>query len=570
MIRARCHAILLVCTIAVPAVAQQPPATPPAANQSDAKAAGPDIVVQGLKDRKRGSWRRAEGAHLVVYSKGGADELIRVTRNLERLHQLLVRLYRRGGGADDMVKPQITLLDPDIDPASLGLRNARWQQGPFMAPFAGTVYYDPREDGEVLAVARRDTSLKLDTALARTAACDDAVQGADPDSNATTTCSRAATRPDPLAQPWEQALYAAYAERFILTYAPADDPRWYLDGIGALFASIAIRSDGAIDYARVPDRLQQVLTSYGPVDVAGVLTGRYLTDAGDGARWSPYHAWLVSHFFLYSALSPQRSDQFRRYMAAVRQGKPLAEAATVFGDLAALQREVGRYARHDFAYAHGQAPQTDAPAPAVTLLSPTQSALVEARLAIGGEGGGWLDAVRADTTGTDDPDALRVAAAAECRAGHGAECLAAADRLLAVRPDDADALAWKGRALTLRAVAATGADRTSGLAAARQSIGRAITLDRDAPVPRLAYVRSFLDAGQAPPDDALLGLAQVIRRVPAAPAPRLLLAEALLKQGKAELAGRVAFALTHGPFDSPERRTAATLFASTGTAGAGS
>ncbi len=570
MIRARCHAVLLACTMATPAAGQQAtPASPPVAQAGD-KAPGPDIVVQGLKDRKRGTWRRADAAHVVVYSKGSADELIRVTRNIERLHQLLTRLYRRGGGADDMVRPQITLLDPDTDLSSLGLQNARWQQGPFMAPFAGTVYYDPREDGEVMAVSRRAGSIRLDTPLARTAACDDAVQNADPDSNATMTCSRAAVRQAPLALSWEQALYAAYAERFILTYAPASDPRWYLDGIGALFSSIAIRPDGAIDYARVPDQFQQVLTAYGPADVAGVLTGRYLTDTGDAARWSPYHAWLVSHFFLYSALSPQRSDQFRRYMAAVRQGKPLAEAATVFGDLAALQREIGRYARRDFAYAHGQAPQPDVPPPAVTQLSPADSALVEARLALGGRGDGWLDTIRAATTGVDDPDALRVAATAECGSGHADACLAAADRVLAGRPDDAAALASKGRALTLKAIATAGADRTTGLAAARQLLARAITLDRDAPAPRLAYVRSFLDAGQAPPDDALLGLAQVIRRVPAAPAPRLLLAESLLKQGKADLAGRVAFSLTHGPFDSPERRTAATLFASTGTAARGS
>jgi hypothetical protein len=379
-----------------------------------------------------------------------------------------------------------------------------------------------------------------------------------------------AARRDPLGVAWERSLYAAYAERFILTYAPASDPRWYLDGIGALFSSIAIRPDGAIDYARVPDRFQQVLTAYGPVDVAGVLTGRYLTDSGDAARWSPYHAWLVSHFFLYSALSPQRSDQFRRYMAAVRQGTSLAEAATVFGDLGALQREIGRYARRDFAYAHGQAPQPDVPPPAVTQLSPADSALVEARLALGGLGEGWLDTVRAATTGVDDPDALRVAATAECGGGHADACLAAADRVLASRPEDSAALASKGRALTLKAIAATGTDRTTGLTAARQLLGRAIALDRDAPAPRLAYVRSFLDAGQAPSDDAVLGLAQVIRRLPAAPMPRLLLAESLVKQGKADLAGRVAFTLIHGPFDSPERRAATALFASTGTAAHGS
>ncbi|PVE55837.1 hypothetical protein DC429_10935 [Arthrobacter sp. TPD3018] len=568
MIRARCHAVLLACTMASPAVAQQATIAPTPVAKAGDKAPGPDIVVQGLKDRKRGTWRRADGAHVVVYSKGSADELSRVTRNIERLHQLLTRLYRRGGGADDMVRPQITLLDPDTDLSSLGLQNARWQQGPFMAPFATTVYYDPREDGEVMAVSRRDTSIKLNTVRAFNEDCDDVVQNAGTD--AVALCSKMAARRDPLGVAWERSLYAAYAERFILTYAPASDPRWYLDGIGALFSSIAIRPDGAIDYARVPDRFQQVLTAYGPVDVAGVLTGRYLTDSGDAARWSPYHAWLVSHFFLYSPLSQQRSDQFRHYMAAVRQGTSLAEAATVFGDLGALQREIGRYARRDFAYAHGQAPQPDVPPPAVTQLSPADSALVEARLALGGRGDGWLDTVRAATTGVDDPDALRVAATAECGGGHADACLAAADRVLASRPEDSAALASKGRALTLKAIAATGTDRTTGLAAARQVLGRAIALDRDAPAPRLAYVRSFLDAGQAPSDDAVLGLAQVIRRLPAAPMPRLLLAESLVKQGKADLAGRVAFTLTHGPFDSPERRAATALFASTGTAAHGS
>ncbi|MCI1142330.1 hypothetical protein MOP88_08475 [Sphingomonas sp. WKB10] len=184
-----------------------------------------------------------------------------------------------------MVRPQITLLDPDTDLSSLGLQNARWQQGPFMAPFAGTVYYDPREDGEVMAVSRRDTSIKLNTVRAFNEDCDDVVQYAGTD--AVGLCSKMAPHRNPLGVAWERSLYAAYAERFILTYAPASDPRWYLDGIGALFSSIAIRPDGAIDYARVPDQFQQVLTAYGPADVAGVLTGRYLTDTGDAARWSP-------------------------------------------------------------------------------------------------------------------------------------------------------------------------------------------------------------------------------------------------------------------------------------------
>eukprot|EP01035_Chromulina_nebulosa_P060575 gene60575-82877_t len=62
----------------------------------------------------------------------------------------------------------------------------------------------------------------------------------------------------------------------------------------------------------------------------------------------------------------------------------------------------------------------------------------------------------------------------------------------------------------------------------------------------------------------MLGMAKVIRRLPAAPAPRLYLAEELLRQGNGEIARRVAFTVLYGAYDSPEKAAAARLFPTAG------
>jgi hypothetical protein len=110
------------------------------------------------------------------------------------------------------------------------------------------------------------------------------------------------------------------------------------------------------------------------------------------------------------------------------------------------------------------------------------------------------------------------------------------------------------------AVAGPAPERATALATARATIDRAIALDGDAPLPLLARFQSYAKAGEPASEAALAGMARVIRSVPAAPAPRLYLAEELLRQGKSELAQRVAYTVLHGPYDSPEKTMAMALF----------
>lgn len=536
---------------------------------------GPDIVVQGVIDTPS-AWRRAESAHVIVTSKGSEAELLRVTNNLERLYALMSRLFHRSTADDATVKLQVTLVDSADFFRTMQLRNLRSEEGPYAASFMGERYYDPREDGPVLAVARTDQVIKLSTALAEDRDLEDGSTSIDSENSGGTSMMGAAARA-PIARPWEAVLYSAFAQHFLLTYLPAAYPRWYLDGVGALFSTLEVRRDGKVDYARDPLDYRQIFQSYGPLRVSEILTGAYLASDAGKAHWTPYHAWLLTHFFLFSKLKPERSAQFQRYMTAIAQGMPMAEAAKAFGDLRRLQHELEIYQERGTEYARADAVALPGGDPAIDRVSRGSAAVIEARIELGtrlpaASGGvapdtAWVAQLR-DTVAhlPYNAEALLTEAEVECRAAQNDACLDSAERVLAKSPDNIRALAWKGIALTHRALAGPAAERVQALKAARVPIVRALRIDNDTPLPLLAFFNSYAEAGQPVPDQAVLGLVKVTQAVPAAPGPRLALAQELIREGHTDLAQRVLLPVLYGGYDSPEKTTAQTLFASSGAA----
>ena len=548
--------------VAAPGAAQQPPV--------QAKT-GPDIVVQGLSDTPS-AWRRAESAHVIVTSKGSEAELKRVTNTLERLYALMARLYHRTNSADDTVKLQVTLVDSADFFKAMKLRNLRSEEGPYATTFAGERYYDPREDGPVLAVARTDQVIKLSTALAEDRDLEDGSTSTNDEASGGTSMMGAMARA-PIARRWEAVLYSAFAQHFLLTYVPAAYPRWYLDGVGALFSTLEVRRDGKVDYARDPLDYRQVFNAYGPLRVKPIINGEYLQGDTGKMRWTPYHAWLLTHFFLFSQLKAERSAQFQRYMAAIGQGVPMAEAAKVFGDLSRLQHDLDIYQERGTEYARADAVPPPGGDPSINVVPRSSAAVIEARLELGTRlaaapaDSGWV--ARLHDTMADlpyNPEALLTEAEVECRAGQHVACLASAERVLARSPDNIRALAWKGIALTHQALAGPTADRVAALKAARVPIVRALRIDNDTPLPLLAFFNSYAEAGEPVPDQAMLGLVKVTQEVPAAPGPRLLLAQELVRQGHADLARQVLIPVLYGAYDSPEKTRAQALLAASGAA----
>lgn len=535
-----------------------------------AQTSSSDIVVQGNGEEKKSDWRRAETAHLIVYSDGGEAELKRVITNLERLHGLLSRIYRGGAPTDDTAKLQVTLFGDDDFQDKLGLRNVRGLEGPYTG-FADQRYYDMREDGDVLAIARKDQLLDMDTKRAEDLDCADALaEGAQ-------ECPFPPRYFPPLVRRWDAVLYSAFAQHFLRTHTHDVFPRWYIDGVGAIFSTLLVRNDGVIDYARAPDGYRAFFRAYQPIDVGDVVTGAYL-DAPK-SQWNPYQAWAIAHYFLFSNLKDERSKQFRAYLTAIGHGTPMPEAARVFGDLRRLRADLTTYRGSVLAYARTAKPPAREEAPLITRLSLTGAAMVEARLQLGArlspfpaDAGGaepWLAQLRTRlATLPYEPEAMLVEAEAECRAGHADTCLTLAERVLEKAPDDVRALTWRGVALTAQAVAASGTERTTALAGARKTLERAIQLDGEAPLPLIAYFQSYTRLGERVPDAVMRGLALAIRAVPAAPAPRLYMAQELIRQNHADLARQVVYPLLYGADDTPEKRAAQALFTGNGASAA--
>ena len=539
----------------------------PAVSQSTPDQTNPDIVINGVNGAvaKKGDWKRAESDHVVVFSRGSDDELKRVSKNIERLYRLMSRIYRRGDLTDPTVKPQVMLVDTGKDFRAMQLANLRSSEGPYINAFTEQAYYDPREDGPIIAVSRSSQIVELNTNRAYNLDCDDQLAA-----GAIDGCKSGYQAP--AVQTWEQRLYAAYARHFILTYVPAAYPRWYLDGVGVLFSTMTVRADGAINYATPPENYIQVFRAYGDIDVASVLTGKYLATAPGKEGWTPYHAWLLTHYFVMSPLKPDRAKQFQAYMTAIHQGQSMADAAKVFGNLGTLQRELISYRDRDKAFARTAPGAATVADPIITTLSPTASALVGLRVQLGSRlasgdadavlrRDGWVSQLR-DAIGKlpYDAEAQLLLAEAECRAGRPAECQADAERVLAKTPDNVRALTWRGIALTDRALGGDAVDRTARLILARAAIDKALALDGDAPLPLIARFQSYARAGEAVPDVAIAGMAKVIRELPAAPGPRLWLAAEMLRQGKADVARRLVDMVIYGGYDSPEKAEATRLF----------
>ena len=547
-------------------------------------AAAGDIVVRSQRDRLS-NWRQAESQHVIVLSDGREGEVTAIAHNLERLFFLLSVLLNRVEKVDDTVKLRVTLIGDVAEFQSMNLRNLRWQQGPYNAVFDIRRYYDPREDGAVLATTRIDQRVVLQ----RGQSVADVLQGiqlsnVQPDPGAPPGSSTGAgvggqaglfglqsnadlIRPvneESVPLTAEGMIYAGFAQHYLTTFFPAAYPRWYLDGFGQLFSTLVVRGDTVMEYGRAPVGTTAVLHRFGNFNLADVLSGAYLEQSADKTRWTPVHAWMLTHFLFFS---PTRSGQLRSYLQAVANGRSSAEAAAVFGDPDVLAKELRAYFYAKKPFERMTYPATRTDTPLVRRLSLGDAAFVKGRLELGSRIEGataspaqrdaWLKRLRSDAAKFPaDGRAQVLLAEAECRSDHGAACVAAADRALALAPNDSAALTWSGVATTQQALALTGETRTAMLRKARATIARANRADTEAPGPLIAYYRSFVAAGETAPAIAVDGLAKALTLVPNASATRLTLGTELASRGNAPVARGTLMPVARGGYDSPERAKA--------------
>ncbi|MEP7005969.1 MAG: hypothetical protein ABI810_08305 [Sphingomonas bacterium] len=597
------------CRLGAAGVAAMVALAPAGVRAQAEQGANPDIVVSSVRS-KLSNWRQAETRHVVLLSDGDDKEVARLARNLEWLHYVLSGLMGKSAAADDDLVPiRVTLIGDVAQFDDMNLRNLRWQQGPFNDLFQIGRYYDPREDGAVMASTRVDQRVVVEHTSVNAAA----VQGllssmasgtSDPNLRANLSAGIGTIALAGMQGPGdtgptfgekaiqitaEQLLYAGYAQHFLLTYYPAAYPRWYLDGFGQVFSTFAITGDKQIEFGRAPQGAQTVVNEFGAYPIKDVLNDAYLTQKPANTRWTPMHAWMLAHFLFFS---DARRPQLSQYLLARARGQDAAKAAAVFGDQAQLGRELRAYfaARkpaYKVTYANANIEE-----PTVRRLRESEAAFVKGRLELGArvvippappasadpaiaramtkardqalaDRARWLDRLRGSAARwSGELGAQLLLTEAECRSGNAAEALVAIRRAEALAPADPRVLVWKGTAMILQAATLAGPERANMVAAGRKLILTANKADNDAVVPLLAYYRSYAVAGEAPGTNAVDALARASEEVPAAPETRLALAWALAREGEPEIAQGVILPVAVGPYNSPERPAAEALLSS--------
>ena len=570
--------------------------------------AGPEVVVTAVRSRLS-NWRQAETSHVIMLSDGSEEELVRLTRNLERLHFLLSGLMGRGAVDDDVVKIRITLIGDVAQFDALDLHNIRWQQGPYNDLFGIGHYYDPREDGAVMATIRADQRVVVEHTPVNAHSVAGVLSGlamgsSDPNLRAemmaaignfeTTQGMRgphesAITFGEKAMEMSEESLlYAGYAQHFLLTYFPAAYPRWYLDGFGQIFATMAVKGDNVLEFGRTPDGTTAVMHGFGPYPIKDVLDDAYLSEDPHKTGWTPIHAWMLTHYLFFA---DKRRPELRQYLAMRAQGVDAATAAKVFGDQKQLGHEIGAYFLNRKPYLQITYDGSKIEQPIVHRLRESEAAFIKGRLELGArveippapgvdaapdeaksmirkreealrQRDKWLAGLRRDATRwSGELEAQLLLAEAECRSGNPNECLAAANRAQAIAPSDTRAMVWKGFAMVQQAVSAPPAARAPLLASARDLIVRANQLDHEAIGPLMAYYASFAAVGETPSPTAIDGLQKAMEEVPAAPETRLTLASALAKRGQYDVARPVILPVAAGAYDTPEKPAAQALLA---------
>ena len=548
------------------------------------------ITVTGIRksEAEMSNWRVAETPHVVLFSSNREDNVRATAHNLEKLHFLLSALLGRVDAPDETIKIVVTMIGDAEEFEQLRLTESRWQYGPFTERFETASYYDPREEGPVLATTAHGVVLVFSPSYGRptTRNCDGnrgpAVLGHTivRDRNAPggplsieeeQLLSQFAVNEFTLCQSAESRLYAGFAQHYLMTYFPAAYPRWFLQGFGEIFATTKA-GDDFLTFGQVPPGFSQVMEYYGDYPVAEVLDGRYLS--GKGRPWTPYHAWRLVHFLYFS---DEWKPRLHDYLNALARGADPQSAASAFGNLVRLQRTVAAYKGRKLHFQRMTFPAEHAAKPTVRRLTQAEVGLIRGRLELGARvdvpaeesrersvaltwRSAWLQRLR--TNARQYPDHIEhhlLLAEAECRSGNPDEGLAAAERALAQSPTNTTALVWKGTALVQLAVRAPAAERQRLLNEARSYIVQANRLDLEGILPLIAYYNSFVIAGEQAPDIAVEGLTKVVRSSPAAPSSRLKLGEELIKRGLIDGARNTLLPIAKGPFETPEQPAAAAL-----------
>ncbi|MEA3011890.1 MAG: hypothetical protein QOD42_435 [Sphingomonadales bacterium] len=415
----------------------------------------------------RAEWHEATSTNFIVYSQGSQQDAIDFAAKLERFHFLL-KTIRPVPAGQATARLRVFLLAN--------------QQAVARSVDAGSIagYYVPDARGLMLVGTRRRSTSLADARSVRE-------EGGDIDP--------------------ESVLFHEYTHHFTFQYFPATYPIWYSEGFAEFWGATRILPGDVIEVGAPANHRFSTFRALAWLPLDRLLRARAYSEVRGEEIFLLYaEGWLLVRYLFEH---PARQRQIQEYLRLINTGTPIDQAIRqAIPDLGAFNTELYEYASAArFNVVRLPFRRIDIGAIEARTLRPAEQALImdEIKLSRGypqREAAEFADHVRGVASRfPDDPFAIRMVMEAQYLAGNTAEALAAADRLLAIEPNHARALATKGL-IQSAALAAAHATDAAAWTGARQLLRRAVNAARTDPVVLEAYYRSFLMQGTMPPDDA--------------------------------------------------------------------
>lgn len=337
----------------------------------------------------------------------------------------------------------------------------------------------------------------------------------------------------------QQVLLHEYTHHLMATVSPhAVYPAWFVEGFAELYATTVFERDGSVLIGNPP-----LYRAYGllrgnllPVERMFAADTSKLNDEQRDALYG--RGWLLAH---YTLIARKRPGQLAAYLNALNEGKPAMEAAGVFGDFRALDRELERYKLSKLSAYRVDAKAIGTPEVAVRKLTPGEEATMKVRIRskVGVNATTapevYADAQKAAAPFPDDAGAQIVLAETAFDAKDYAAAEAAADRAIAADPKAVDGYLYKAKARM--ALARKAGDRSKEtLAAIRKVIADGNRLEPDDPELLVLYYRSFADPGFAPTKNAKDALVRAFELAPQDSRLRMNTAMLYLREGDKAMA----------------------------------
>jgi tetratricopeptide (TPR) repeat protein len=427
----------------------------------------------------RAEWHQATSNNFIVYSQSGADAARDFAAKLERFHYVL-RTFHRISATTMPNRLRVFLLS---SAGAVG-RTAG------SASIAG--YYVPDARGLMLV----GTSAR----------------GSNNNGDPRSAQSEANLEP-------ESILLHEYTHHFMYQYFPAAYPTWYSEGFAEFWGATRFGPNDSVQVGGSAEHRFSTFQNLGWLPLDRLLRIHNYREAGGFNVFLLYaEGWLLVR---YTFEHPDRQRQLQAYLRLINNGTDYAAAAQqAFPDLGTFNSELFSYAGSGrFNVLNLPFRTIDVGPINITTPGPAEQALMMQEIKLS-QGYPQREAVEfaADVRGIaarfpSDPFALRLVMESAYLAGDTAGALDAANRLLAVEPDNGRALMTKGLIQVAGLAAAQNRDPAAWTAARAPLVRAKHVAPRD-PLVLRAFYRGFALQGGLPPEDAQNALYDAMELAP--------------------------------------------------------